>query len=142
MEAKHTPGLLSHDGPFVTGVGRCDAIDGPVHGIIAECCDTDKQDDDGREWTCGGNKRDNARRFVAAWNACDGIETEALEAGVVLEIARMLVAAIDYCEQIIFAEMEPCHASLMALAGLEPFKETLRRSGLKIDIAPSKIEGH
>jgi hypothetical protein len=62
----HTPRPLTHDGRFVMAVGRCDTIDGPVHGIIAECLDTTKHDDDGREWTVGGTAVGNAQLFAAA----------------------------------------------------------------------------
>ena len=35
-------------------------------------------------------RRANARRIVAAWNACEGLSTEALESGVVRELADVL----------------------------------------------------
>ena len=38
----------------------------------------------------GGIPEANARRICAAWNACEGIPTEALEAGVVKDILEAL----------------------------------------------------
>jgi len=39
--------------------------------------------------------RANADRIVAAWNACDGISTEALEGGAVRELLKALRIAED-----------------------------------------------
>ena len=36
------------------------------------------------------------RRIMAAWNACEGISTEALEAGVVADLLDALKIAMDY----------------------------------------------
>jgi hypothetical protein len=41
----------------------------------------------------------DARGLVAAWNACEGIPTEALEAGVVAELADRLKACLHWMEQ-------------------------------------------
>ena len=40
----------------------------------------------------------NARRIVAAVNACKGLGTEALERGVVLELREALAVVIEYAE--------------------------------------------
>jgi len=39
----------------------------------------------------------NAQRIVACVNACDGIPTEALEAGVVREMVEAITEIVDHC---------------------------------------------
>ena len=48
------------------------------------------------------------RRIMAAWNACEGIPTEALEAGVVKDMLEALRGVVDTCRA-------DCPAGLVAL---------------------------
>jgi hypothetical protein len=74
---KHTPGLLTIDEPFRNEVYIVDDNGRSVAFV--------NHDDDERKEQAG-----DAARLVAAWNACAGISTEALEAG---ELQRHLAAA-------------------------------------------------
>lgn len=88
MSTKHTPGLLVHDTsghpkPDVRAAsGRAVAHTWMVCASTPKTAQgyTNRQDED----------RANARRIVAAWNACDGISTEALEAGAVADLLEAL----------------------------------------------------
>ena len=50
-----------------------------TNGVVAQCPSTGLEN--GKEVAAA-----NARRIAATWNACEGIPTEALEAGVVREL--------------------------------------------------------
>ncbi|MFH1572554.1 MAG: hypothetical protein ABIG68_01145 [Acidobacteriota bacterium] len=79
--AQHTPGLLRSDGDNLV------AADGyPLTGVTGSGATALRQ-------RCVAN----ARRAVACWNACQGIPTEALEAGA---IGKLVYAArMAYREQ-------------------------------------------
>ena len=62
MSAQHTPGRLRYD----YEPGYCGELLAPNDTSICSFCDEPSEA--------------NARRLVAAWNACEGISTEALEA--------------------------------------------------------------
>lgn len=91
MSAKHTPGLLVHHmggGADVRAAhGRAVAHTWMVCASTPKTAQgyTNRQDED----------RANARRIVAAWNACDGISTEALESGAVADRLEALRFAED-----------------------------------------------
>ena len=69
--SEHTPGLLTYEPAYKQGFVIWGGTDSTPVEIVSSC------DDEGR-W---GAIKDvaNARRLVAAWNACDGLPTETLE---------------------------------------------------------------
>jgi len=93
-DAKHTPEPWEHReaGRGDDGAERWDVVQSPdapdaekPQRVIAICWDT------GDHETLRRDARSNARRIVAAVNACEGIPTEALESGVVREMVEALV---------------------------------------------------
>src|SRR3972149_5054372 len=79
-KAQHTPGKV-----FVgKGANPLDQIFDSNGAIVADL-----------KWTnhTPETRAVNALRLVAAWNACEGIPTEALEGGVVGELLKALEAA-------------------------------------------------
>lgn len=76
-EAKHTPGFVK----IRDGFPR--QITGGFRGrIVAD--------------TCGDDAVANARRFVACWNACEGIDTEQLEPKM---LGNQIAAKMEVIEQ-------------------------------------------
>ena len=92
-QGKHTPGHMRVNGKTLKGATF---VGGTMHRIS-----------DGDEHWCGfipawdndqseaGEAIANAYRFCAAWNACEGIPTEALEAGVVKDMLEALHNMIE-----------------------------------------------
>lgn len=83
----------------------------------------------------GPHPASDARRFVAAWNACKGIPTEALEAGVVQEMREALQAMLA---AFVWAQDAPPLLNpdgsrtgwqFVATRTLDRVRELLRRSG-------------
>ena len=74
-QGKHTPGGMTNhwDGEGWASVGIGGYIRADMVGPVAD-------------------RKANARRICAAWNACEGISTEALEAGVVKDMLGALQA--------------------------------------------------
>ena len=83
--AKHTPGLVMVNGPVIQTVPTDTHPVGfhlaltlnPYAGAVG----------------AGAMVEGNTARIVAAWNACDGISTEALEGGVVRDLLEALQLA-------------------------------------------------
>ena len=73
-QGKHTPGRLIVES-CIGGIGFYVASEQIEYDAVCDCSD----------W-------DNATRLAAAWNACEGIPTEALEAGVVKDMLEALQA--------------------------------------------------
>ena len=101
-QGKHTPGPLWFDpeGDDARGTD----CGGFYAGVVG---DFSKSEEvcwfgDGETYynTCGTSPEDqDARRICAAWNACEGIPTEALEPGVVKDMLEALQAILPrYCE--------------------------------------------
>lgn len=95
MSTKHTPGpwevdakdmAQTADGIFSVGILAADADGDLQHVAIALLHTTADAPSDDMLEEC----KANARRIVAAWNACDGISTEALEAGAVADLLEAL----------------------------------------------------
>ena len=77
--SRHTPGRMIVES-CTNSIGYYVASDQIEYDAVCDCTDLD-----------------NARRICAAWNACDGISTEALKAGVVKDMleALKMVAWLD-----------------------------------------------
>ena len=101
--AKHTPGVCWLDsrmfpaqensmGPWVQIV-----ID-TRPSMFLEFTAADQEDIDNECAWKPGEMDANARRFVACWNACMGIPTEALEAGAVKELLEACEEALNIME--------------------------------------------
>ena len=84
MSTKHTPGRITF---------RDDGAANTYH-LLTE---------DGRWWLAflmngeqvTERQRENLRRMAACWNACDGISTEALEAGAAADLLEALRSMIE-----------------------------------------------
>jgi hypothetical protein len=63
---------------------------------------------------CGEENDANARRIVAAVNACEGLSTEALEQGVVAELLEALQAASDWIDARLFERRTEIQAKVQA----------------------------
>ena len=74
-QEEHTPGRMIVES-CTNGIGYYVASDQIEYDAVCDCTDLD-----------------NARRICAAWNACDGISTEALKAGVVKDMLAALISA-------------------------------------------------
>ena len=91
MTEAHTPGPWRVEDGYALIWGECDPDDSTSIGMgypVAECCRSVP-----RWQRTRLNHLDpdaNARRIVAAVNACEGISTDALEAGVVAELVAAL----------------------------------------------------
>jgi hypothetical protein len=70
------------------------------------------EEDDGGAWE--KETAANARRLVAAVNACEGLSTEALELGIVTELLDVLQAASDWIDTQTFAPRTAIQARLRA----------------------------
>lgn len=81
MTDKHTPGKLTIQ-PYVDAIYLLAEDGSEIASVADRCIDL------------RGMPPDNARRLKTCWNACDGISTEALEAGVV----KALLAACKAVE--------------------------------------------
>ena len=109
-QGKHTPGRLIVES-CIDGIGFYVASEQIEYDAVCDCSD----------W-------DNATRLAAAWNACEGIPTEALEAGVVKDMlelhkenARILGYLCDELQGIVEAGKlgalsKCCDRSLSAIA--------------------------
>lgn len=87
-ESKHTPELLEiFRGDFPHDCPGIDAGDLSIV-VFGERLTGDL----GIQGRTVAEAHANARRIVAAWNACIGISTEALEAGVVAEMVAVINA--------------------------------------------------
>lgn len=86
--AKHTPGLLVRD---TSGAPKPDvrAESGRAVAVTWMVCPSTPKTAAGYQ-SRQDEDRANADRIVAAWNACDGISTEALDGGVVRELLDAL----------------------------------------------------
>jgi len=92
-DAKHTPGRLKIDehtcwivtegDPYGHGSMHVADVRGWGHLTGVGACNLDEE-------TAYAIQQANAQRIVATWNACEGIPTEALEAGVVREMVEVL----------------------------------------------------
>ena len=76
-QGKHTPGRLIVES-CIGGIGFYVASEQLEYDVVCDCSD----------W-------DNATRLAAAWNACEGIPTEALEAGVVKDMLEALQGLVS-----------------------------------------------
>ena len=84
------------------------------HDYVAELSTAADGADEDAQSAYEDEQRENARRLVACWNACDGISTEALEAGALLAVLPRAEHSVD--------EHGPClcHAcAFVRLAKLE-----------------------
>lgn len=85
-KAQHTPGnvaSVANVGKTLQSYGQNAAIKQEHANVLLAGCFGDIEG--GANMAIG-----NAKRFAAAWNACEGISTEALEAGVVKELRGAL----------------------------------------------------
>jgi hypothetical protein len=91
MSAKHTPGRLKVD------LGREHAtlceFSGSIRGPVVAVVPANYINPNLRE-ELNAEGQANARRLAAAWNACEGIPTKALEAGVIGELVEALLKAV------------------------------------------------
>ena len=76
--SRHTPGRMIVES-CTNSIGFYVASDQIEYDAVCDCTD----------W-------DNATRIAAAWNACEGIPTEALEAGVVKDMLEALRLVNEY----------------------------------------------
>ena len=66
----------------------------------------------------GGTSEANARRICAAWNACEGIPTEALEAGVVRDMLEALQLLLQVQDGLPMTGTEATRRAEMARAAI------------------------
>jgi hypothetical protein len=71
------------------------------------------EEDDGGAWE--KETEANARRIIAAVNACEGLSTEALEMGIVTELLDALQAASDWIDTQTFVPRTDIQARLRAV---------------------------
>ena len=112
---KHTSGLAWHE-----EAGNSNA-DGTLNYVVyvLDCAEGEDAGHDNRITLGEYLSEANARRLAACWNACEGLSTEALEAGMVKELLDALTDLVGGCGK---------EGDLFSKAGMEKALAAIRKA--------------